>query len=423
MQLRKLFLKSEFSKNTFVLVLGTIVAQAIPLALHPFLRRIYSAEDFGAMAIFLSVFSMITIVSALRYEATIVLPKNDNEAANIFSLTFIINLFFNILILLSILLFKEEIMELIGFPAKYANYLFFLPLTSFLYSLYQSINYWLIRQKAFKASSINKIARRAVEGIVQLGLGILKFPGGLFVGDALGNLSNVVSGITQIKRNSFSLQYVSKRKMGFVFKKYIDYPKYNVIPTLLSSAAGLLPFLFINRIFSTETVGYLDLSRMVLSIPLIFISATIAQVLFQKITENKHNKLSIKQNMLNILYLLLGIIAIEFVVLFFGGDFLFGLIFGDQYVLSSQFSKILIFSFSLNFFVSTFSSVFITFDKIRQNSIWQIGYFLCICSLLLFKDLSIDDFLSVYVLIEATVLTINLIMIFFIVRNYEKSLV
>lgn len=422
MQLKKLFLKSEFTKNTFVLVLGTVLAQAIPLILHPFLRRIYSAEDFGAMAVFLSIFSMVTIVSALRYEATIVLPKHNNEAANILSLTFIINLIFNVIILLVIVLFKDNIVELIGLPIKYANYLYFLPVTSFLYSLYQSINYWLIRQKAFKASSINKIVRRGVEGCLQLVMGLFKMPGGLFVGDFFGNFSNVLSGIRQISKNNFSLKVVSKRKMGFVLKKYIDYPKFNVIPTLLSSAAGLLPFLFINKFYSTEIVGYLDLSRMVLSIPLIFISATIAQVLFQQITEKKHDSLSIKKDLFNISYLLLGIIILEFVVLFLFGDDLFSLIFGETYTISSTFSKILIFSFSLNFISSTFSSIYITFNKIKHYSIWQVLYFASICLLLLFKNVVIADFLKIYVIIEVVMLSINLAMIFNIVRNYEKAI-
>jgi O-antigen/teichoic acid export membrane protein len=422
MQFKKLFLKSEFTKNTFVLVLGTVLAQAIPLVLHPFLRRIYSAEDFGAMAVFLSIFSMITIVSALRYEATIVLPKHNNEAANILSLTFIINLIFNSIILLIIIFFKDNIVELIGLPLKYANYLYLLPITSFLFSFYQSINYWLIRQKAFKASSINKIVRRGVEGCVQLGMGLLKIPGGLFVGDFFGNFSNVLSGIRQASKNKFSLAYVSKKKIGFVAKKYIDYPKFNVIPTLLSSAAGLLPFLFINKFYSTEIVGYLDLSRMLLSIPLIFISATIAQVLFQQITEKKHNSLSIKKDLFNIAYLLLGIIIIEFLVLFLFGDDLFSLIFGEAYTISSTFSKILIFSFSLNFISSTFSSIYITFNKIKSYSIWQILYFASICLLLLFDNLNIYDFLRVYVLIEIVMLSINLFMLFFIVKKYENTI-
>lgn len=422
MQIKKRLLPSEFTKNTIVLIVGTVVAQAIPLLIHPFLRRIYSAEDFGAMAVFLSLFSMVTIVAAFRYESTIVLPKNDNEAANILGLTFLINLCFNTIIFFVLVFFKTEIVALIGFPLKYANYLYFLPFTSFLFSAYQSMNYWLIRQKAFKASSFNKIVRRSAEGIVQVILGVLKFPGGLFVGDIVGNFSNVISGIRQVFKNKFNNAFVTKRKMGFVAKKYMDYPKFNMLPTLLSSAATLLPFLFINKLYSTEIVGYLDLSRMVLSIPLIFISTTISQVLFQKITESRHQKVSILIEIRNVFFLLLSIIFIEAILLYFFGDFLFGLIFGAEYVLSSTFSKILIISFSLNFISSTFSSIFLTFDKIRLNSIWQVAYFLSICSLLLFKDISIESFLKTYVTIEAILLSTNIILIFFIVKKYETEI-
>ncbi|HRP59236.1 MAG TPA: oligosaccharide flippase family protein [Vicingus sp.] len=419
--MKRFFIKSDFSKNTLILVSGTIAAQAIPLALHPFLRHIYTPEDFGAMAVFLSIFSMVTIVSALRYEATIVLPKENNEAANILALTFIISFIFNLLMMLVLLLFQHPIVEFIGLPLKYKNFIFLLPITSFLYSLYQSINYWLIRQKAFKASSINKIVRRTVEGFTQLALGLLKVPGGLFIGDFLGNFSNVVSGIRQIKKNSFATNVVTKQQIGLVLKKYIDYPKFNVIPTLLSSAASLLPFLFINKFYSTETVGYLDLSRMVLSIPLIFISATISQVLFQQITEKKHQELSIKKDLLNISYLLFGIIAIEIIVLFLFGDQLFELIFGEKYVLSSTYSKILIFSFSLNFITSTFSSIYITFDKIRLNSIWQIIYFIFICCLIFLKQVELITFIKIYVGIEVLMSLINCFMLFSIVISHEKK--
>lgn len=405
-----------------ILVFGTVFAQLIPIVNQLFLRRIYTVEDFGAMAVFLSVFSMFTIVSSFRYEATIVLPKNDNEAANILSLTFFISLLFNVIIFFFILFFKEIIVEFIGLPIKYANFLFLLPLTSFLFSFYQSLNYWLIRQKAFKASSTNKIFRRLVEGIFQLSLGLLKIPGGLFIGDFFGNLTNMLSGVRQVFKNDFSLKQVSKLKMSFVFKKYIEYPKYNALPTLLSSAGTLLPFLFINKMYSTEVVGYLDLSRMVLSIPLVFISVTIGQVLFQQITAQQHERKSIKRDLLKIMYLLFAIICIELVTLFLFGDGAFGFLFGDKYILSSHFSKILILSFSFNFIASTFSSVYITFKKIKWSSIWQVFYFLAICSLMLFKNIEIDEFLKIYVVIEVIMQLINISIMFTIVNKYEKSI-
>jgi len=420
--LKRLLSKSEFTKNTFILVIGAVIAQGIPLLLHPVLRRIYTPEDFGAMAVYLNIFGMLTIVSALRYEATIVLPKNNNEAANILSLTFIINIIFSSILFLIIIFFKNEVVHLLNFPEKYSNYLYLLPVVSSIFGIYQSINYWLIRQKAFKASTSNKIIRRTVEGIVQGILGFLKIPGGLFIGDLSGNFANVIAGIKQVFRNKYEFRFVSRKKIGYVFKKYIDYPKFNVLPTLLSSAATILPFLFINKMYSTEIVGYLDLSKLVLSIPLIFIASTISQVFFQQTTEKKHNSLSIKNDVKNILYLLLAVIFIEFIVIEFLGPQLFGFVFGDRYALSGDYSKILIFSFVLNFIGSTFSSIFITFEKIRLNSIWQITYFAAICSLLLFKNLDIYNFLKIYVAIEIVMHLIYCAMIYFIVSRYEKKI-
>lgn len=420
--LKKRFsLSSDFTKNTLTLVVGTVIAQAIPFILHPFLRRLYSAEDFGAMAVYLNIFGVITIISALRYEAAIVLPKNDNESANILSLTFFINLLISAILLLALLLFKDRIVQFLNFPVQYANYLYLLPLASSVFGIYQSINYWLIRQKAFKASTSNKVVRRVVEGGVQTTFGLLRIPGGLFVGDLLGNLANVLAGFRQAFKNNFHFKQVSVKKMAFVFKKYIEYPKYNVIPTLMSSVANVLPFLIINKIYSTETVGYLDLSKLVLSIPLIFISSTISQVLFQQITAKKHESQSVKNDVRNILFLLLAVAIFEIVVIQFLGPPLFAWVFGEQYALSGAFSQILIFSFVLNFIGSTFSSVFMTFNRIKMNSVWQICYFAAICSLFFFKGLSINDFLKIYVGIEVFMHLTYCAMIYWVVDQYEKK--
>ncbi|MES2838629.1 MAG: oligosaccharide flippase family protein [Bacteroidota bacterium] len=420
--LKRLLSKSEFTKNTFILVLGTVAAQSIPLLLHPFLRRVYTPEDFGAMAVYLNIFSALTIVSALRYEATVVLPKNNNEAANILTLTFIINLLFSTLLFFGILLFKNQLVELVNFPKQYANYLYFLPFATSAFGIYQSMNYWLIRQKAFKASTNNKIIRRSVEGLTQSLFGVFKIPGGLFVGDLLGNLANCGAGFRQIFKNLFDFKFVSRKKMIYVFKKYIEYPKYNVFPTLLSTAATILPFLFINRFYSTDTVGYLDLSRLVLSIPLIFISATISQVFFQQTTQKKHENKSVKGDIKNILYLLLSVIALEIIVVQLAAPFLFGFIFGTNYEISGLYSQILVFSFALNFVGSTFSSIFITFEKIKINSIWQITYFCAICCLYFFKHLNIFDFIKVYVAIEVIIHLSYLLLVYLIVNKYEKTI-
>lgn len=415
-------IKSDFTRNTAHLITGTVIAQSIPILLQPILRRIYSPEDFGAMALYLTFFSMLSIVSSLRYEAAIVLPRSNQAAANIMSLGILINIFFAIIILSAILFFKNDFAQLINLPDKYSNYLYFLPFACLAFGIYQNMNYWLVRQKAFRASAANKITRRAVEGILQTTAGALRFRGGLFLGDLTGHLANLATGTYQIFKKDFNIRFISPKKICWAFIKYIDFPKYNAIPTLLSNAATVLPFLFINKLYSTETVGYLDLSRLVLSIPLVFIAATVSQVFFQQTTYKKNNSLTIIKDVMEIFYLLLLIIIIEMVLIFLWGPELFGFIFGESYTISGLFSQVLIFSFTLNLIASTFSTVFITFDKIRVNSIWQITYFLAICSLLLFKGLDIYDFLMIYVAVEIVMLTIYCGMIFFIIRSYEKKI-
>src|SRR5688572_27680976 len=122
---KRLSLKSEFSRNTAILIIGTIIAQSIPILLQPVLRRVYTPEDFGAMAVYFTILSMISIVACFRYEAAIVLPKNDSAAANVLSLSLLINFVFSGLLLLLLLLFNRSFAELIGFPENSRHFLLF----------------------------------------------------------------------------------------------------------------------------------------------------------------------------------------------------------------------------------------------------------------------------------------------------------
>lgn len=420
--MKKILLKSEIAKNSFTLVIGTVLAQAIPLVLQPVLRRIYSPEDFGVFAVYLNIIGILIIMASFRYEAAIVLPKNDIESANILSLSFIINFIFCSIIFILLLFFKDFFCELINFPNTYSNYLYFLPFTAMFFSFYQSINYWLIRQKAFKASSINKISRRGVEGGVQLALGYKSFSFGLVIGDFSGNLANLISGINQIRKNNFSIKFLSKKKIFYVIKKYKEFPLYNFLPTLLSTAATLLPFIFINKLYSSETVGYLDLARLVLSIPLAFLSVTLSQVVFQQVTFKKNNQQSIKGDLLSVLWFLLSVAIIELVVILLWGPALFGYVFGDIYNISGVYSQILVYSFIMNFFISSFSSIFISLNKIKLMSIWQISYFLIICCLLFFKNFDIIEFIKFYVLFEIFMYSVYCIMLYKVVSEYETNL-
>ncbi|MDI6867844.1 hypothetical protein [Methanoculleus sp.] len=58
----------------------------ITILAAPVIARLYGPEAFGFLAIFTSITSIIGVVACMRYELAIMLPKTDEEAANLLGL-------------------------------------------------------------------------------------------------------------------------------------------------------------------------------------------------------------------------------------------------------------------------------------------------------------------------------------------------
>jgi len=416
------FLNSELLRNTSVLISGTVIAQLVPIFLQPFLRRYFTPESFGAFSVYSSIVGILIIVSSLKYEQAIVLPKKDKESLNLVVLSLILNSLFSLVLLAIVLLFNDRLLLLFNIPNKFSIILYFIPLGTFLINTFQSFNYWLIRKKAFVSISLNKFIRRGFEGLTQVILAFFKNAKGLIIGDIIGQLSNIITVIIQTRKNGFSFKKVSYKKIKYVFKKYSEFPKYSLIPGFMSACSFLLPAILINRFYSAEYTGYFDLSKLLLSIPLALVASSVSSVLLQLVSEKFQNKKSFLVEIKPILYIVILISVFEVLIISFFGIDLFKFIFGNIWGFSGEISKILVWSYVLNFFVSSFSSFFISMRRIKTYSVWQIAYFTSILTLLFFKDLPFIDFIKIYVFIEVVCYTVASIIILIMIVKYEKEI-
>lgn len=414
--------KSDIFRNTSVLISGTAFAQLIPILLQPLLRRYFSPEAFGAYAVYLSLVGMLIVIASFKYELAIILPKKAKQGANILFLTFIINFFFNILLLILILIFKNQIIFFFNFSQAYSFYIYIVPLGVFLFNLYQGINYWLIRNSNFGIISKNKIARRSFEGGTQLFTHYLKSPNGLVIGDLVGHVVNVLFGFRQSFKSGLKLSWISLNKIKYVAKKYVELPKFNVVPSFMSACSFLLPAIFINKYYSPVETSYFDLSKMVLSVPFALIATSISNVLLQRITEKWKNNESFIKELYPIFFIVLIIALFELVTILMYGDQLFRIIFGDNWAISGTISKILVWSYAYNFLIASFSSIYIATKHIKLLSLFQVVYFLSILSLALFNDYSYISFLRIFNFIIILSCTLSLILIISIIVRYEIKL-
>jgi O-antigen/teichoic acid export membrane protein len=417
-------LRSELIRNTSILISGTTLAQLIPILLQPVLRRLYfSPEIFGAYSVYLSLIGILLVISSLRYELAIILPKKDSEAINIFFLTIFLNLIFNLVLIIIIFFLKNRIVNWLNLPAQYAFYIYLVPLGTFLFSAYQSINYWLIRKKHFFPISINKFIRRGTEGAAQVMLKFWNISNGLIFGDLIGHFANISSGIYQGKQCGLSLRFLSLRKIKQVWLRYSEYPKFNLVPSFMSACSYLLPAIMINKFYAAENTGYFDLSKLLLSIPLALVSSSLSNVLLQRVSEKQKTNQSIKRDMTSIFFFVILASVAEIAFISLWAEDLFRIIFGNKWEFSGTISKILVWAYAFNFLVSSFSSIYISLKKIRLLSVWQLFYFLAILSLAYFNSLTFTSFLKAYVFVEIVCCSLSTFFMIYIIINYERSLV
>ncbi len=414
-------IRSAFVKNFSVLVTGTAVAQAIPVLLQPLLRRVFDADLFALFAVYNSVSSILIVMTTLRYEMAVVLPARDRDAIHVTWLALAINLCMALLFFLLVAFLPHSLSRWLAWPEQGRLWLYLLPLAVMLFSAAHTLNYWLIRKKAFRASAMNRVARRVSEGAVQSGGGLAGWQGGLLWGELIGRGAYLMMAFGQALRTGFSIRHVHPAKLKEVAVRYKEFPIYQTIPALLNTLSLMVPVLLINSYYSAKTTAEFDLCRQVLLLPLALITTAMSQLLLQKYAEQRNRQQSIMPGFLKLT--LVNTLFATAVVIFFRltGEPLFVLLFGEQWANAGTYAALLAPAFMIQFVVSPLSTLIIALEKIKLGALWQVLMFAAILSLHWFRHLDEKDFLLSFSFIIIGMYLIYWFLLFVIVVRYEKS--
>ena len=404
--------------NVFILMLGTVLAQLIPVALQPLLRRQYSPEDFGQFAMFSAVTEVLVTIASFRYEQAILIPKEDEESKDIFKLTLLICLIFNAVVLLFftfISLFDIDYLK----PKGVSDFsLLLIPLTTFFFSVINSGSHWYNRSGAFKDLSINKLYRRVSEGITQVFFGFLSNPFGLIIGMFFGVFISSVHVFYKtkiLKRFFFDIDFHYSKK---IFLKYKTFVFYGVLPSLLYILSIFIPVFIISSHFSTNITGQFDLSRQILGLPLVIISISLNQVLIKKVIVKFHNNENFMKE-LNTTFLITSIIAVLIVIGYYViGEFLVLFVFGEKWKIAAELSKILVIGYGVKFISTSICNILIPLNKLKVLGTWQtINFLLSLCLVLPYFNKDIEFFAISYTVFEVVS---NALCIIFVYKDSRK---
>jgi O-antigen/teichoic acid export membrane protein len=333
----------------------------------------------------------------------------------------LVSLSFCLLLFLFTILFPGYIASWLHTGSDFTIYLYFIPLSVLFSTWYQILNYWLLRNKAFKASSINKIAQTFFTGTVNLVSGMLKFSKGMLTGDLIGKGFAVCISFYQCKKSSLHFKNVNGlKKTAYKFR---EYPLFNALPAFLDTLSLNLPVLIVGAFYNNAALGFFGLSRLVLGAPLSLISTSINQVYFQKISESKNQNKPVLKDVTKLLVMLTLLFLPAYLILFFFSETLFAFIFGEKWIMAGTITSIIAITYYMKFVISPLSIVFPALNAIKTGSVWSVIYFIALYSLFYFNPPDFTGFLYLLNYIEICVYTLYLVLIIYTVRKYDQSLI
>lgn len=371
--LKKLKPKSEFSRNVLTLMTGSMLAQAIPIAISPILTRIYTPEDFGLLALYMSIASIFSTFATGKYELAIMLPKKEEDAVNMLWLSLIISCGVSFVSLLLIFLFNHKIVSLLGDPAL-SNWLYVIPLSVLLTGWYQSFNYWNNRKKQYKRLAVSKVSQSVTTGTTNLGFGFGGFGvGGLIFGSLLGQaVSTSVLGQLIGRNDKKMFPYVNRLKLIALMKKYKKFPFLSLPNAVIDSFRLSGINLLIAKYFATATLGQFSLAWKMVQVPIVLVGGALGQVFFQKVANSQKSELYVIITKYIIKASLVSAPIFLFVYLF--AEKIFGFVFGENWVLAGKAASVMTPWLFINFVSSPLVSVMLVLNKQELVLIFSLFY-------------------------------------------------
>ena len=151
------------------------------------------------------------------------------------------------------------------------------------------------------------------------------------------------------------------------------------------------------------------------------ISIALSQVYLQNLAEKIQKKQTIYPDFRKVALVLLGISLPLAIVLYFFSIPIFELVFGSEWTMAGEITALLVIGQTIKFIVSPLSSTLIALKEVRFSALWQILYFGAMYGLYLNPGGDIYTFIIRYCILDVFAYSIYYIIIYLVVKRYEKS--
>ncbi len=269
---------SSLTRKIAIIAGSVVSAQVIQIVFTPLLTRVYGPDDLGLFGIYLSIVSIVMLVSSWSYEQAIPLPVEDRQAAGVAVLAVIILFLVTVLSALFVLAFRDPLIRFLNLQGI-EPYLWILPIAIFIWGFYRILNYWAIRKEAYSAIARTNITQSLIKALVQSGLGlVIAGPLGLILGNEIGQAGGFGPLIRTIYKDRNSATKITFPDLRNLLLRYRSFPLMTSGSMLLNNLGQQLPIILLAGVYSAEIVGFFSLSDRIIRSLVRTLGMAVAQV-------------------------------------------------------------------------------------------------------------------------------------------------
>ncbi len=372
---RQVKARDTFARNLALTFSGNAVATLVGFCFTPFIARIYGPTAYGIFAFFGAVTSTLSPISTLRFPSAYVVADNDNEFYDLVRVTIITLLAGTGLVTFSVFAMDESLLDYFG-KVEVSQYLYFVPLYFFFMGANHLFLGWNIRLKEFGRGAATKVISVVISKGFTLAGGLAFTPSAFFI--ILGNLLlyPLEAGLkapSRLRRELVALLRTTPGNLRATFSKFRAYPLFVTPGLLMNNFALQLPVYFVSLGFATAYVGHFSLATNLVTMPLSIATNSTTTVFLQKAAELHKNGTPLGSYVRRLYKRLFLLALIPLTVLAFISEWVFVVIFGEDWRPAGVVASVLALSAVFSLPWNPLSVLFRVMFKERINFVLNVG--------------------------------------------------
>jgi O-antigen/teichoic acid export membrane protein len=349
-RIRQMLIDSEFN-NVAILSGGVLISQAISSLAQPFATRLYLPQEFGIVAIIVSLVSMFSGVLNGQYDLCIVTAKTNKEANSVTALSLYIGLALSFLVSIGIIVFNIINPGVLKDAGAWIYVSIPLLILSGIVNVLNSYNN---RYKQYKLLASVSMYRAIAANGVKVGFGFAKIGViGLILSALVSNIVGLRSQSKQLRANFKEVLSTNKKELKGVLVKFKAQPMFSAPGLFVVSYSYSIIPLFISALYGLKEVGFYSLAMGMLGLPISLIGTNVGKVFFRKASLEKAETGCFYQSFKSSLIILTVLSIIPFVILWLFAEPMFSFVFGHMWFRSGTFVRMLVPWYWMNFIVGS----------------------------------------------------------------------